>query len=71
MVMRVEVSQLIGRAFQTSGRGSTRLPWVDHIDAVFKSDINDSILGEVGSDGGHALADLVRFVGLGYRNSVD
>jgi hypothetical protein len=37
---------------------------MDHVHSVFKSNPDDVVLREVGSDGSQAFADLVGFIGL-------
>ena len=37
---------------------------MDHIHSMLECDPDDVVLCEVGSDGGKALSDLVRFIGL-------
>jgi len=40
---------------------------MDHIYAMLKRDPDDIVLGEVGADGGEALAHLIRLIGLQKR----
>jgi hypothetical protein len=44
--------------------GKESVTGVDHVDVVLQSNSDDVVLGEVGGDWGHALADEVRFVRL-------
>lgn len=37
---------------------------MDHIYPVFKSDPDDIVLGEISTNGGHSLSNLICFIGL-------
>jgi len=53
-----------GFGYARSRRTWLNIPWMYHVDTMFKCNANDIIDREVRSDGRETLSDLVRFVGL-------